>query len=92
MRQLMDDLCKATGYNNFFRPDGAQARDLINGRVSAAMPSDWSLIGLQPGANADQIKTAFRRLAKQHHPDAGGDQAKFVELSQAAERLMGGVA
>lgn len=88
LRQVLNDFI----YGNPFGPDGAQARDLINGRLTAAMPSDWSLFGLEPGATADQIKTAFRKLAKQHHPDVGGDQAKFVELAQAAERLLGGVA
>lgn len=34
------------------------------------------------------LKSAWRRLARQHHPDAGGDKAKFQEAQGAYERLM----
>ncbi len=29
----------------------------------------WSLLGLSPGSNADQLKKAFKREAKLWHPD-----------------------
>ena len=29
----------------------------------------WSLLGLPPGSNSDQIKIAFRREARRWHPD-----------------------
>ncbi len=38
-------------------------------------------------ATADEIKKAFRKLARTHHPDAGGDEAKFKELNEAYEVL-----
>lgn len=31
----------------------------------------------------DEVKKNFRELAKQHHPDKGGDAVKFEELNQA---------
>ena len=33
------------------------------------------------------LKKLFRKLATEHHPDRGGDHDKFVELSNAYERL-----
>ena len=36
-------------------------------------PSDpYRVLGLTPGASANEIRSAYRRLAKQYHPDAAG--------------------
>jgi DnaJ-class molecular chaperone len=47
----------------------------------------YSTLGLKRGANADDIKKAYRSLAMKHHPDRGGDEKKFKEISQAYEFL-----
>ena len=41
-------------------------------------------------AVADQaaVKKRFRELAKLHHPDTGGDAAKFIELMQSYKQLV----
>ena len=36
-----------------------------------------------------QIKRAYRRLAREHHPDRGGDVRRFHQLQAAVERLAG---
>ena len=46
------------------------------------------VLGVKAGASTDQVKSAYRRLARQHHPDCGGDPAKFKELQEAYERAM----
>ena len=38
-------------------------------------------------ATDDDIKKAFRKLAAKYHPDAGGDEAKFKEVSEAYTTL-----
>jgi len=47
----------------------------------------YSTLGLQRGASDDEIKKAYRKLAMKHHPDRGGDQAKFKEISTAYDAL-----
>ena len=51
----------------------------------AATPDYYKTLGVPRTATADEIKKAFRKLARKHHPDAGGDEAKFKELNEAYE-------
>jgi curved DNA-binding protein len=51
----------------------------------------FKVLGVERGADADAIKRAFRKLARQYHPDVNpGNQeaeAKFKEISEAYEVL-----
>lgn len=47
----------------------------------------YEVLSVAKGASADEIKKAFRRAAIEHHPDRGGDEAKFKELNEAYEVL-----
>ena len=51
------------------------------------MTDYYAALGVPRTATADEIKQAFRRLASQHHPDKGGDQAMFKNISVAYENL-----
>lgn len=52
------------------------------------MPKDYyKILGVEKGASEDDIKKAFRRLAHEHHPDKGGDQAKFKDINEAYQVL-----
>jgi curved DNA-binding protein len=51
------------------------------------MQNHYQTLGVNKDANADEIKRAYRRLASQHHPDKGGDVAKFQEIEQAYRTL-----
>lgn len=53
----------------------------------APTPDYYKTLGVPRTATADEIKKAFRKLARTHHPDAGGDEAKFKELNEAYEVL-----
>ncbi|MFM7550167.1 MAG: J domain-containing protein [Cyanobacteriota bacterium] len=48
-----------------------------------------ALLGLEPDASLAAIKRAYRRLAKQHHPDLGGDVGLFHRLDAAYRLLIG---
>ena len=47
----------------------------------------YDILGVPKTASADEIKKAFRKQARKHHPDAGGSEAKFKELNEAYEVL-----
>ena len=53
----------------------------------ANKPDYYKTLGVSKDATADKIKKAFRKLARTHHPDAGGDEAKFKEINEAYEVL-----
>jgi len=48
------------------------------------MKNYYDILGIRKGANEDEIKSAFRKLAHKYHPDKkGGDETKFKEVSEA---------
>ena len=55
------------------------------------MPRDYyEVLGVSQGADTGEIKTAFRRLARQYHPDVSQEadaEAKFKEINEAYEVL-----
>ncbi|MDR2957072.1 MAG: J domain-containing protein [Coriobacteriales bacterium] len=47
----------------------------------------YQLLGVKQDASTDEIKRAFKKLARKHHPDAGGDETVFKEISNAFDVL-----
>ncbi len=43
----------------------------------------YKTLGIARNASKDEIKKAYRKLAHQYHPDKGGDEARFKEVSEA---------
>ena len=58
-----------------------------------APPLDpYRTLGLSPGAPIDEIRRAYRRLAKANHPDSAGEAAlpRFLAIQAAYEMLTEG--
>ena len=51
------------------------------------MSDYYDILGISKSASDDEIKNAYRKLAKTHHPDKGGDKNKFQEIQTAYETL-----
>ena len=50
----------------------------------------YSILGVNKSASEDEIKTAYRNLAKKYHPDVNKDNpdatSKFKEISEGIRR------
>jgi curved DNA-binding protein CbpA len=47
----------------------------------------YKILDVEKNASIDQIKKQYRVLAMQNHPDKGGDEEKFKDISEAYEVL-----
>ena len=51
------------------------------------MANAYETLGVPNGASEEEVKKAYRKLASKHHPDRGGDTAKFQEIQTAYDTL-----
>ena len=51
------------------------------------MKNYYDVLGVSEDASNEQIKKAFKEIAKKEHPDRGGDEAKFKEANEAYDTL-----
>jgi DnaJ-class molecular chaperone len=47
----------------------------------------YEILGVDKSQTCAEIKKAYFKLARTHHPDKGGDPERFKEISQASEIL-----
>lgn len=58
-------------------------------RNNYSFPLDecYRILNVMPGADYSSIKANYRMLAKQNHPDNGGNQEDFIKIKRAFEIL-----
>jgi curved DNA-binding protein CbpA len=47
-----------------------------------------SILGVEPDATPDQIRSAYTRLMQRAHPDKGGTTGLAAQLNAARDRLL----
>lgn len=58
--------------------------------MSARLPDLYAVLGVSSDASVDEIRRAYRRLAREYHPDVNGDpeaEHRFKEISAAYQTL-----
>lgn len=61
-----------------------------SGFAALPPPADhWSVLGLERGASADDIRRRQRELAIKHHPDRGGVPGEMERINFAAGQALG---
>jgi len=70
-----------------FNPDGRQARPP---QPAVMTPQEaYQILGLQPGAAPEEIRSAYRSLMKKLHPDHGGPAYLAMRVNEARDVLLG---
>ena len=52
----------------------------------------WEILGVKRSSSTEDIRAAWRELARKHHPDAGGEAEDFKRIQWAFEQIVGGAA
>lgn len=54
--------------------------------------SEWySILNVKPNATKEEIMSAYKSLARVHHPDSGGSHEMFIKLRTAYEKGIEGM-
>lgn len=61
---------------------------LFNTKVSNKPIESFNILGLNENATEDNVKISYRKLANIHHPDKGGKQEKFIEITDAKNKCL----
>ncbi len=46
----------------------------------------WTVLGVEATASLSEIETAYKRMAKTHHPDVGGNDEDFKQVTAAYQQ------
>jgi hypothetical protein len=73
------------GDSDFFGSFGDIGK-IVNASSAA---QSFELLGIDiQGATLEMVKTSYRKLSLQHHPDKGGNSEKFIAITEAKNRCV----
>jgi len=49
----------------------------------------YQILKVHPSAKLEEIKKAYRKLVKIHHPDKGGSKEMAAKINAARDKLLG---
>lgn len=67
---------------------GDMIQQAFTGFTALPVPESWwQVLGLKgPNVTEAEIKSAYRRLISEHHPDTGGDTDKAARINRARDQ------
>lgn len=72
------------------RVAAARAKFFLVIRLAVVVPSPFEILSVDPDADEAETKRAYRRRAKETHPDQGGSAREFQRVKAAYEEIADG--
>lgn len=74
-------------FEHFAHGGGGGGRGMRQPSANVDTTKLYETLGVEKGCSESEIKKAYRKLSRLHHPDKGGDEHKFKEINAAYEIL-----
>ena len=80
-------------HNGQVAPESIKPNEKLNPRFSKQERESFGRLRLKmeelmSDGQVSKIKSAYKKLAKIHHPDVGGDEEKFKKLNEAHQQML----
>lgn len=77
------------GWRDHAKADAGPGQAGAAGAGPMSQQEAYQILGLEPGATAQEIRDAHRRLMKRVHPDSGGSTFLASRINEAKDTLLG---
>lgn len=75
-------------YEEEHRKFRAEFGNLFDFSKMLGIKDNYKILGIENNASKEDVKKAYRKLSKEHHPDLGGNVDKFREINEAYKKVM----